>query len=474
MFPPPNKDPRQLAFWQDEEGALWDALDELLIMTLTDAVAEGVSSLPANYRVLANFDLVNQKILNYAKDYRYSWIKSITDTTRTQVQQAVTDWMREGSPLSALESRLTPIFGQARADMIATTEVTRVYAEGNQEAWESTGVVSAVTWHTAEDELVCDICDPLDGTEIGIGDIDALPPAHVNCLTGDSFVLPIGGVTAGSERIFDGDIISIDTGENLLTVTPNHPILTRRGWVPACEIMQEDYLFCYGGSDGITSRIDAISNDDDNKIATIKNVFDSLGFPMFRVPMTAPDFHGDGANSQVATIRPNRKVVDNFKIITPKPVPQNDLSFRNVEFEIALSGLGADNSFLLRNNPAPTGVMGGPNLGHSCFSVHELPFESFGLGLAAWLDTELDKMFSENKTADTDLFSQLIFGLAGQITMRKVIKVTKNNFSGHVYNLQTESGLFVANGIITHNCRCFIEPIVDEELVKKQFEDIFQ
>lgn len=117
----------------------------------------------------------------FARDYRYKWIKGITDTTRKQTQNAIADWISSGSPLSVLEAMLETVYGEARAKRIAVTEVTRVFSLANTEAWESTGVISQEVVHTAEDDLVCDICNPLDGTHIGIGDIDAKPPFHVNC-----------------------------------------------------------------------------------------------------------------------------------------------------------------------------------------------------------------------------------------------------------------------------------------------------
>jgi SPP1 gp7 family putative phage head morphogenesis protein len=128
-----------------------------------------------------DYNWVNQAALNFAKTSRYTQIKGITETTRNQVQQAITDWMREGSHLDALEARLEPIFGVKRAEMIAVTETTHAYAQGNMDAWESTGIVDSSMWMTGRDELVCPICGELDGTDIGIGDIDAAPPAHPNC-----------------------------------------------------------------------------------------------------------------------------------------------------------------------------------------------------------------------------------------------------------------------------------------------------
>jgi SPP1 gp7 family putative phage head morphogenesis protein len=124
---------------------------------------------------------VNTNALEWAKQYRYSLIKGITDTTRTQTQKAVSDWIQSGAPLEALEQVLEKTFGVVRAKMIAQTESTRVYAQANRAAFESTGLVDEVMWNTARDDLVCPSCGPLDGTHIGIGDIDAYPPAHINC-----------------------------------------------------------------------------------------------------------------------------------------------------------------------------------------------------------------------------------------------------------------------------------------------------
>jgi len=137
---------------------------------------------PPALRVLVDWDMVNQKVLQYAKDYRYSLIKGITETTQEQTQQAITDWMLEGSPLDALTSRLELIYDNpVRAEMIATTEVTRLFAEGNRQAWETTGFVNQMVIQTAEDDRVCPICSPLSGTHISVADHDAIPPFHVRC-----------------------------------------------------------------------------------------------------------------------------------------------------------------------------------------------------------------------------------------------------------------------------------------------------
>jgi SPP1 gp7 family putative phage head morphogenesis protein len=76
--------------------------------------------------------------------------------------------------------------------MIAITEVTRAYNEGNMAAYRESGVVTGKEFQTARDEHVCGICRPLDGkiTELE-GTFEAppefnienfqQPPVHVNC-----------------------------------------------------------------------------------------------------------------------------------------------------------------------------------------------------------------------------------------------------------------------------------------------------
>ena len=36
----------------------------------------------------------------------------------------------------------------------------------------------------------------------------------------------------------------------------------------------------------------------------------------------------------------------------------------------------------------------------------------------------------------------------------EILSIKKTNYKGTVYNVETESGQYVANGIVTHNCRC--------------------
>jgi hypothetical protein len=39
------------------------------------------------------------------------------------------------------------------------------------------------------------------------------------------------------------------------------------------------------------------------------------------------------------------------------------------------------------------------------------------------------------------------------------------DFVGHVYDLQTTTGIVVAGGIICSNCRCYAEPVVPDDIM---------
>ncbi|MGQ9491728.1 MAG: phage head morphogenesis protein [Anaerolineae bacterium] len=136
--------------------------------------------------ITADWQLINENAVSWARNYAYSQIKSITETSKRVLQERVSAWMTSGKPLADLirDPTLVAMFGPVRAKMIAVTEVTRAYAEANQQVFQQTGVPRR-RWNTAHDELVCPVCGPLNQVVVDItepfpGGL-ALPPAHPNC-----------------------------------------------------------------------------------------------------------------------------------------------------------------------------------------------------------------------------------------------------------------------------------------------------
>lgn len=186
---PPKPSILSEQFWSEEERALFNTLAPSLLSVIFRGVEEGAAQLPKGAQLLLDWDLVNQAVLDYLNRYK-ARIKGISDTTAKHVRREIENWVRSGDPLPVLTQRLAPWFGPKRAKRIAVTEVTRLYADGNQLAWRQSGLVSANRWNTARDERVCPICAPLNGVVVPMGEGftpsgpglgPTAPPIHVNC-----------------------------------------------------------------------------------------------------------------------------------------------------------------------------------------------------------------------------------------------------------------------------------------------------
>ena len=132
-----------------------------------------------------------------------------------------------------------------------------------------------------------------------------MPPAHINCLTADTLVSTCGRVSNIYKRAYKGTLVEIVTksGRNI-TITPNHPILTRRGWKAAGEINCFDGLVC------ISKSINFGDHYEDNVVAKIGDLFTSADIAsdsglVTVCPTTAKDFHGDVTDSEVNVISVN-------------------------------------------------------------------------------------------------------------------------------------------------------------------------
>jgi hypothetical protein len=166
-----------------EEGDMGDLIDELIQATLN-----GISLFGAGY-ALIDYTLTNVEAAKKARDYAYDLVKGINETTRKALQDAVSMFVETpGMTIGDLMALLP--FDEARAMQIAITETTRAYAEGQQMAGEALAeefpdVRVTKTWFTNNDDRVCEICGPLEGVEVEIGedfgDGISNPPAHVNC-----------------------------------------------------------------------------------------------------------------------------------------------------------------------------------------------------------------------------------------------------------------------------------------------------
>ena len=409
-------------------------------------------------------------------------------------------------------------------------------------------------------------CGSLDGTVWKKGDSSIRrPPLHFNCLLGDSHVLTVGGVSGASKRWFDGEIFIIKTSRGReLRCTPNHPILTRSGWVSASAINVGSDIVCdlvgewKGLVDSNHKNIPPLIKD------VVHSVFSSSKVLTMPVPVSAKDFHGDGVGSEVAIVASNSFLRNGFYPSFKKHLSKNDFTIRLPKVNFLLDRLGSLAQRLNRNGPVLGSNVGvssklfdfffgvtshssklllrsvskgdsmlfknrfcgsytnSDSIHHSsntnsrikcgdnillCFPrisklIHDVLCRSasnFGFNKVSsnniancvnakpslsgdvnlrksifvhsgdnftgfWgADRTINELVSaiKDNVCDDGLINPNGFGngengLSSIIGFDDVVSIERKNFSGHVYNLETDDGYYVANGIITHNCRSIL------------------
>lgn len=160
-------------------------LTKLLEPLLTEAVERAGAGLPGEYATDIPFETPSAAV--WAKQYTYDLVRGLTDHTRNVLQNAVSEFFdTAGMTRSDLVKLLEPAFGSGRADIIAITEVTRA-ASAAQNLYRGqlleNGINMSRMWHTLADEMVCEICGPLNSQteDTWASRFPDGPPAHPRC-----------------------------------------------------------------------------------------------------------------------------------------------------------------------------------------------------------------------------------------------------------------------------------------------------
>lgn len=150
----------------DDEEEFYAAL----VLLVSKALRTGIGITAADISIGMDWTLTNAEAAQFARTYAYELIRGIDNTTRPILQNAVSQFIETpGMTLKQLADLLP--YDEQRAFTIAVTETTRAYAQGQKMAAEEVkrkfpGVTVMKIWHTNEDDRVCDLCGPLDNTEV--------------------------------------------------------------------------------------------------------------------------------------------------------------------------------------------------------------------------------------------------------------------------------------------------------------------
>lgn len=171
-------------FWQAETAALTAFITPLAGQWVEAAIAEAAGTLGA---VGLGLDInINARAAEWAGKYSLELARGLTATTKEVARAKIKNWAVSGRDFPSLVDDLQAIIASRwRAELIASTEVTRAYAEVALQAADEYDVIKGVTFLTARDDRVCPVCGPLHGATAKKGGTFAggvtSPPLHPRC-----------------------------------------------------------------------------------------------------------------------------------------------------------------------------------------------------------------------------------------------------------------------------------------------------
>lgn len=333
-------------------------------------------------------------------------------------------------------------------------------------------------WVTMRDDRVRDSHEALDGQRVAIGsafmtqsgpirypgDRAAAVSEWINCYPGDTRVDSYSDLQAIYRRWYEGPTVKVITASGVeFTCTPNHPILTNGDWKAAHLLSVGNELY-----KTVTTPVRGVGHPvDENLPPTMSELFDSASqhveFGVQRIDGGSMDFHGDGFETKVEIIRPVGRL----------PIPSfgkefNQLSFESSSLSLGLpselsglieSGLSSkfatDRQTVIGQSTAST--VSGESIRSILLGGALTDRETVGCSLISEGDSMFDESIGDSSTGDTGITSNFVDGDATQVLSDRIVSIEHDVFRGHVYNLQTELGWYIANSIITHNCRCHLE-----------------
>ena len=338
---------------------------------------------------------------------------------------------------------------------------------------------------------------------------------HANCVVGDTKVSG-PDVKVGYRRYYEGEIVTLVTaGGHELTITPNHPVLTDRGWVSAGNLQEGDNLVSGTFGNGYL----ALGPSEDDVPPRIEDVVGALGMVgatrVGGVPVSAEEFHGDGGDTEVDIVARDNLLGDVRDSSVIEPSSEEDFEvgapalsseslfgsgFGGVEelfrswlsSSESLSGLCATHFDFLFGDSFPAesgGLLASPDgesglseppiydgatdsehLGHLIDTLPRLVnLLEVGRGsdslrvdaphLGERFDPPSAKSEAERLGVFAEYGSRLLERLGLMVETDRLIDKSVRQYAGHVYNLQTSEGWYSANSIITSNCFCTVTPV---------------
>lgn len=419
-----------------------------------------------------DYRIINDLAADWAKE-RGLELAKLDKTTKDFLRPTIESAISDGLTVDELKSSLQKsyAFSDYRASMIARTELAFADEQGNFAAWKQSGIVKfkRSLLGTNENHGEDDIANAAQGIipiDKPFQNGDMMPPYHPNCFLAGTIV-SAAGISKHYKRWFDGEIIIISVeGLEDTSVTPNHPILTQRGWVAAGQLQETDYLVKSLNDNIIVNILNPNNNQVQTAIEDIPSALQVAGHMLtMSVPLTAEDFHGDGiVDTEVDIIFANGLLPNNVESEILKSGIKRQFSGRH-DGRIILDSDGSFAKGEIGMFHTSDGVVSSSSSSDLDGSIEARIFDKFSFGHIADKQIKPFKVIANDSAIDSDAPSNINTRLAGHIAFVPIKNLAIRIFAGHVYNLQTDDGYYIANNLIVHNCMCSLIPIIDDKEV---------
>lgn len=401
---------------------------------------------------------------------------------RRHIVSAITQGVLQGEPIDKVARRVRSVADMDyRAAMrTARTAMTSAQNAGRMDAYrraEGMGVHVRKQWLATLDGRTRHSHRRLDGEVVGMdeefsndlkypGDPGGSGSEVYNCFLGDVSVDSDSEIVRSYKSLYVGETITVDTAAGVhFTCTPNHPILTDKGWVPA-RLLNEGHNLLVTFRAGSRPGPDP---DVQHGFASFKAVHELLReFGCEWASGLRVNFHGDRPASDVEVVGKEGLL----RVCGDMPGIENvDKLFLELTDSSASAGGSVcelpGGCAALRSSD-----MGGLRDALLLVLGHRGHADVHRLGSVPRSDATVAEDAIDNLPAETMCLRELLGGLSGKVTIDKVISVEVGSTRGsHVYNLQTGDGYYFVSSIIpgmdngifaiAKNCRCTLVPVVD-------------
>lgn len=337
-----------------------------------------------------------------------------------------------------------------------------------------------VNVETAGDEKVCPQCEQIE--EEGPYSIDearTLIPAHPSAVLEGSTIATYGPIHEMVASVFVGPAVELRTRTKLTTIGPNHPVLTRRGFVKACQLTEGDELV-YDTRTEHTGSSGTFDHTHFKQMPMVEDVFGA--FQLIRASRTATsghDFHGDAkfCQGEIHVVHPTRQLLPVLDASVIEKLCERDLVRSNTGLFIET----AFRSFDLFAQWCLTALgrrMRGSNLLYALGGGHAIPLDAllFAVGSKNANSTQASCQHPTFNSMLTRQGNDSIPALVGTnntfrngsstfsvFRFEPVLSIRHVEFSGWAFDASTQSGIYNSDGFVVKNCRCAFVPLDEED-----------